>query len=109
MPGIRIAAAGAFVLLFASMTVIGAAAQTAADSTSAPGKPLQLLKIFQQSSSSKAKPHGKVAVKSGGKKAVRTAAARKAHTHVAAAKRQHLAAREQTASAARPESRPAEA
>jgi len=108
MPAIRIAAAGAAILLFLGMTVIGAAAQGAAASTSGPGKPLQLLKIFQQSSSTKAKPHAKVAIKSGGKKAVRTIAARKTRVHVAAAKRGRSVALQQTASAAQPESnRPA--
>jgi len=105
MPAIRIAAAGALVLLFAGATIIGAAAQTSAGSTSAPGKPLQLLKIFQPSSTVKAKPHAKVAVKSGGKKAAVRTAAKKAHTHLAAAHRHRPLAPERMASAARPESR----
>jgi hypothetical protein len=109
MPAIRITAAGAAILFFSGLTIIGAAAQGAAGGKSAPGKPLQLLKIFQQSSSStKAKPHAKVAAKPSSKKAVRTAAARKAHSHVAAAKRGRPLALQQTASAApRESSRPA--
>ena len=88
MLGIRIAAAGAVVLLFSSATIIGAAAQSATKSTSTPGKPLQLLKIFEQPSKPKMKPHAKVLAKSSAKRAVRIAAGRKTHTHVAAAQRQ---------------------
>jgi hypothetical protein len=99
MPGIRIAAAGACILLLSGLTIVGAAAQTAASSTATPGKPLQLLKIFQQSSKAKAKPHVKVVAKSSAKRAVRIAAGRKTHTHIAAAQRQRLRAPEQVASA----------
>jgi len=103
MLGIRIAAAGAVVLLFSSATIIGAAAQSATKSTSTPGKPLQLLKIFEQPSKPKMKPHAKVLAKSSAKRAVRIAAGRKTHTHVAAAQRQQLRAPEQVASAPPPE------
>jgi len=99
MLGIRIAAAGACILLLSGLTIVGAAAQTAASSTATPGKPLQLLKIFQQSSKAKAKPHVKVVAKSSAKRAVRIAAGRKTHTHIAAAQRQRLRAPEQVASA----------
>jgi hypothetical protein len=99
MPGIRIAAAGACILLLSGLTIVGAAAQTAASSTATPGKPLQLLKIFQQSSKAKAKPHVKVVAKSSAKRAVRIAAGRKTHTHIAAAQRQRPRAPEQVASA----------
>jgi hypothetical protein len=99
MLGIRIAAAGACILLLSGLTIVGAAAQTAASSTATPGKPLQLLKIFQQSSKAKAKPHVKIVAKSSAKRAVRIAAGRKTHTHIAAAQRQRLRAPEQVASA----------
>jgi len=99
MLGIRIAAAGACILLLSGLTIVGAAAQTAASSTATPGKPLQLLKIFQQSSKAKAKPHVKIVAKSSAKRAVRIAAGRKTHTHIAAAQRQRPRAPEQVASA----------
>jgi hypothetical protein len=60
MPGIRIAAAGACILLLSGLTIVGAAAQTAASSTATPGKPLQLLKIFQQSSKAKREGRGQI-------------------------------------------------
>ena len=51
MPRIRIAAAGASLLLFLGLTAGGAAAQTATDQ--APGKPLQLLRWLHAASQTK--------------------------------------------------------
>ena len=79
MPSIRIAAAGAALLLLSGLTAGGAAAQTATDQT--PGKPLQLLHWLHatsQPNNSKTKPHVKIAER----KAVHTAAAATKHRRV---------------------------
>lgn len=98
---IRIAAAGAAVLLFAGAAITGAPAQTA---TSQPtGKPLQLLKIVEQPSKTKAKPHAMLAAKPAGKHAIKVAAKRKNRTHIAQAGRKRPALPIQTASAVKPD------
>jgi len=101
MPGFRIAAVGAAILLFSGVTIVSAAAQSATGSANAPGKPLQLLKIFAQPSKAKVKPHAKVLAKSSTKHGVRIAAGKKSHAHIATAQRPH--AQEHTASAPLPE------
>ena len=55
MPSIRIAAAGAALLLFSGLTAGGVAAQTATDQ--APGKPLQLLHWLHATSPAKSAEH----------------------------------------------------
>jgi hypothetical protein len=72
MPRIRIAAAGAAMLLLSGLTASGATAQTATDQ--APGGPLQLLhwlRVGSQTNKPTTKPHAKTAER----KTVRTAAA----------------------------------
>jgi hypothetical protein len=81
----RIAAAGAAFLLFAGLTIAGAGAQSAPNPPA--GKPLQLLKIIEQPSKARTKPHAKLAAKSSRKQAVKVAATRQARTHIATAGR----------------------
>jgi hypothetical protein len=97
----RFVVTAAAVLLFAGAAITGATAQTAASQPT--GKPLQLLKIVEQPSKTKAKPHAKLAAKPAGKHAIKVAAKRKSHTHIAQAGRKRPALPIQTASAVKPD------
>jgi hypothetical protein len=79
MSSIRIAAAGAAMLLLSGLTASGATAQTATDQ--APGGPLQLLhwlRVGSQTNKPTTKPHAKTAER----KTVRTAAAFTKHRRI---------------------------
>ena len=86
----RFSTAGAVVLLVSGLTAGSAAAQTAAGDT--PGKPLQLLKIVEQPSRPKTRPHAK------------TGALKSSKTHVAKLERRRPHAQAQTAAAPAPAS-----
>jgi hypothetical protein len=94
-----VAATGAAVLLFSELTI--ASAQTATDTTA--GKPLQLLKVAEQPSKTKAKPHAKLAAKPAARHSVNVAAKRKPHTHIATAGRKRPLLPVQAASAPVPD------
>ena len=79
MPSIRIAAAGAALLLFSGLTASSVAAQTAADQ--APGKPLQLL-YWLHATSRPNHSNTKPRVKTAEKKTIHTAAAVTKHRRV---------------------------
>jgi hypothetical protein len=89
MPNIRMVTAGAVFLLVSSVAVSSAVAQTA--TTETPGKPIQLLRIVEQSSKAKPKAHAKISAFSP------KAAARRSKTHSTVAERTQPPTSAQTA------------
>jgi hypothetical protein len=87
---IRLIKTGAAFLLVSGMAAGSAAAQTAAEQ--APGKPIQLLRIVEQSTKTKTRVHPKLA----------TAAAKNTRTHSVVAERKHHHLPTATAAAAPP-------